>query len=362
VGRPAPSVLDLMKIHSAETLAVRVDFEGAIAGTHIVLRLRTVEGPEGISYVSRVTPRTLKPLSLLIEAMAQSLIDGDPIDSEAIYAKLYAPVLGAEPAGLELRAASAVDVAVWDLRGKALGQPLHRLMGGFRPRVPISANWGLMPGPSPDKIARHVERLLARGFRVLKCPVGLVDLHTAVTHVKLVRQCAGPDIRIIVDGNFGWSVKDAIRFARETEDCDLYWIEDPVSSHDLAGLKRVTDAIAQKTCGGEVFQHRHEFRALLDGRCCDQVMIDQDLGLTGFLQVAQMAAGHGRAVVNHLAPETLSHPIAALPNGLMVGLVPWAQPLFTEPMRIEDGELVMPQTPGLGLTLNEEVLRACSIS
>ncbi|HWC30215.1 MAG TPA: enolase C-terminal domain-like protein, partial [Dehalococcoidia bacterium] len=120
-------------------------------------------------------------------------------------------------------------------------------------------------------------------------------------------------------------------------------------------------SIKPRVCAGEVFQHLHEFRRLIEGRCSDNVMIDQDLGLTGFLRVAHMAGIYGRPVVNHLAPEVLSHGVAAVPNGLIVGLVPWGEPLFTEPMRVVDGELVMPQTPGLGLTLDEDVLRSSAL-
>jgi L-alanine-DL-glutamate epimerase-like enolase superfamily enzyme len=189
----------------------------------------------------------------------------------------------------------------------------------------------------------------------------MAGLETAIEHVRFVRECTGPAIKIIVDGNFRWSVKEAQRFARETEDCDLYWIEDPLPYHDYEGMRQVTESIKQRTCAGEVFQQPHEFRRLLEGRCSDNVMIDQDLGLTGFLRVAHMADVYGRPVVNHLAPETLSHAIAAVPNGLIVGLVPWAQPLFTEAMQVEDGMLVLPPGPGLGLTLDEDVLRSCAL-
>ena len=350
-----------MKIRGCETIAVRVNFEGVMPGTHIVLRLQTDEGLEGISYVSRVTPQNMRPLILLIEALVESLTGQEATSTEALYARLYRPTLGAPLSGLELRAASAIDVAAWDLKGKALGQPVYRLMGGARDRVPVSANWRLMPGPPPDEIAAHIEQLLGRGFRAVKCPVGFVTLERAIEHVKFVRRCAGPDVRIIVDGNFSWTVKQALRFARETEEYDLYWIEDPVPFHDYAGMKQVTVSIKQRTCAGEVFQHVHEFRRLLEGRCSDNVMIDQDLGLTGFLHVAHMANIHGCPVVNHLAPEVLAHGIAAVPNGLIVGLVPWGQPLFTENLQVAAGDLVMSQAPGLGLTLDEDVLEACAI-
>jgi L-alanine-DL-glutamate epimerase-like enolase superfamily enzyme len=316
---------------------------------------------EGISYVSRVTPANGKPLRLLIEAMVEALVGQDPTRTEAIYARLFKGQLGAPISGLELRAASAIDVACWDIRGKVLGQPVHRLMGGYRDRLLVSANWRLMPGGAPDDLAAHIENLLARGFRALKCPVGFAALDTAIAHVKFVRECAGPNVKIIVDGNFQWTVKQALRFARETEEADLYWIEDPVPHHDYAGMREITGKATQSICAGEVYQHPHQFRQLLEGRCSDYVMIDQDLGLTGFLKIAHMAEAFGCPVINHLAPEVLSHAIAAVPNGLVVGLVPWGQPLFTDPMRIEDGDLVMPNAAGLGLTLDEDVLKSCAI-
>lgn len=346
-----------MKITGCEVRVVAVDFEGVMPATHVTLQLRTDEGLEGIAYVSRVGPRNQRALALLIEGLVETVLGADPTAVEAVHAQLFASPLGAPLTGLERRAASAIDVACWDLKGKALGQPLHRLMGGYRSRLPVSANWRLMPGAPKDQLAAHLEDLLARGFRAVKAPCGFAPLDAAIEHVRFIRECVGPGVKIIVDGNFQWGARNAVRFARETEQCDLFWIEDPVPSHDYAAMREVTTTIRQRTCAGEVFQHEHEFARLLEGRCSDFAMIDQDLGLTGFLEVAHMAQAHGVPVVNHLAPETLCHAIAAVPNGLIVGLVPWGQPLFTEPLRVEDGELVLSDAPGLGLEFDPAVLK-----
>jgi L-alanine-DL-glutamate epimerase-like enolase superfamily enzyme len=350
-----------MKITGCETHAVTVSFEGAMSGTHVVLRLKTDQGIEGIAYVSRVGPRNIGAMALVMEAMVESLAGLDPTNTEQIYRKIFGASLGAPVSGLELRAASAIDVACWDLKGKAVGQPVWKLMGGFRDRLPISANWALMPGPPKDKLQAHLENLVARGFKAVKCPLGFATMDAAIDHVKFVRAVVGPDVKIIVDLNFQHTVKSALHFARETEDVDLYWIEDPVPFHDYYGMAEVRAKAKQNVTCGEVFQFQHEFKWLLEKRGCDNVMIDQDLGLTGFLKVAHMAQAYGCPVVNHLAPEALSHPIAAVPNGLIVGLVPWGQPLFTEQMQVEDGNLVMSHAPGLGLTLDEDVLKTCAI-
>ena len=159
----------------------------------------------------------------------------------------------------------------------------------------------------------------------------MAGLETAIDHVKFVRQCVGPDVKIIVDGGFRWSVKEALHFARVMEEDNLYWIEDPVAFHDYEGLKQVTTAAKQRVCAGEVFQHPYQFKRLVEEHASDNIMIDQDLGLTGFLHVAHMANIYGHPVINHLAPEVLSQAIAAVPNGLIVGLIPGASPCSPSP-------------------------------
>jgi len=346
-----------MRITGGSVMAVAVNFDAVMPATHVVLRLFTDAGIEGIAYLSRVNPRTMKPLVLLVEGLVASLV-GEPADVAPIHQRLFRPVLGAPVSGLELRAASAIDVALWDIAGKALDQPLWRLLGGYRSRLPVSGNWGLMPGPDAAALPRQLDLLLERGFRAVKCPVGLVPLDRALAHVRAARAHVGPDVRIIVDGNFQWDRKQAHHFARETQDLDLYWIEDPVACHDYAGMAELRAAAQQPICAGEVFQHPHQFARLMAEGCSDYVMIDQDLGLTGFLKVAHMAETHGLPVVNHLAPEVLAHALAAVPNGLIVGLVPWGQPLFNEQAEIAGGQMVLSDRPGLGLTLNEKVLAA----
>jgi L-alanine-DL-glutamate epimerase-like enolase superfamily enzyme len=351
-----------MKITGCETHAVTVNFEGAMSGTHVILRLKTDQGIEGIAYASRVGPRSIRPLAMLMEGMVEGLIGKDPSDTEAIARQVFGSSLGAPVSGLELRAASTIDVACWDLKGKAVNQPVYKLMGGFRDRLPISANWALMPGQDKDKLARHLEDLMSRGFRAVKAPCGFATVAASVDHVKFIRSVVGPEVKIIVDLNFAHTVKSALRFARESEEADLFWIEDPVAFHDYDGMAEVREKAKQNVTCGEVFQFQHQFRWLLEKRCSDNVMIDQDLGLTGFLKVAHMAQAYGCPVINHLSPEALSHPIAAVPNGLIVGLVPWGQPLFTEQMRVENGDLVMSSAPGLGLILDEDVLKRCAIN
>ena len=310
-----------MKIASYAVQPVRVTYDETVSGTHVLLRLRTDEGIEGISFVSRLGGGSVRPLALLIASAAEQVLDHDPMNGEALYARLFRAGVGGGLSGLEARAASAIDAAAWDIRGKALGQPVWRLMGGFRNRLPVSANWGVQRGPDLETLTRRANDLLGRGFRALKFQVGFLQRDEAITHTRVMRQIVGDSVRLIVDANQQWTVKQAVAMGDALAEFDLYWIEDPVSAHDVAGLRHVRDALSTRICAGEVYQNTQQFRRLLEADATDQVMIDLDLGLTGFLKVAHMCEAYGLPVVNHLASEILAHGVAAVPNGLIVGFI-----------------------------------------
>jgi L-alanine-DL-glutamate epimerase-like enolase superfamily enzyme len=343
---------------SFDVTPVRVTYDETVSGTHVVLRLRTDDGIEGVSFVSRIGGGNIQALALLIANAAQQMVGQDVLSAEAVYARVFRPGL----AGLEARAASAVEVACWDIRGKALGQPVWRLLGGFRNRLPVSANWGVQSGPDRDTLERRAHALLDRGFHALKFQLGFLSREAAVAHIRLMREVVGDDVALIVDANQQWSVKQAIEMGHAIAEYAPYWIEDPVVAHDVEGLRQVREALPTWICAGEVYHSVPQFRRLLDGRAADVVMVDQDLGLSGFLRVAHLAEAHGLRMVNHLASEILAHAIAAVPNGLIVGFYPWAQPLLKVQAHIEDGELYLPDTPGLGLDLDEEALTRFTLS
>jgi L-alanine-DL-glutamate epimerase-like enolase superfamily enzyme len=257
----------------------------------------------------------------------------------------------------EARAASAVDVALWDIRGKAAGQPVWKLMGGSRNRVPCYASWRIEPDPDLDKVARSAERHVANGFTAMKCHLGRSSLAQAVDHMRVLREAVGDDVDIMVDVNQQWTVKQAIASTRALAPYRPYWLEDATSNVDFDGLRQVSEALEVPTCAGETYYTIASFRPLVENRCVDIVMVDQDIGLSGALKVAHLAEIYGLKVVPHLATEILAHLIAAVPNGLTVEYYPWAVPLFHEVPPVEKGELVLSDRPGLGLELDEGALR-----
>jgi L-alanine-DL-glutamate epimerase-like enolase superfamily enzyme len=268
------------------------------------------------------------------------------------------------PAGLVTRAVSAIDVALWDIRGKALGQPVYKLLGGYRDRVPCYASgflWRNFDLSALDKTAR---RLVDEGFRAMKFRLGAEDSAAKeIARMRVMREAAGDGADLMVDINQGWDVNQAIAIGREMASYNLFWLEDPIHHQDYDGMARIAEALDTPIASGEYHYGVVPFRHMVERRSIDIVMVDllRVGGLTRFMKVAHLAELFNLPVVSHLAPEILVHAIAAAPNGLTVEHMPWAFPLFTREPIVEDGMMLVPGEPGLGLEFDEEALRRFAV-
>ena len=172
--------------------------------------------------------------------------------------------------------------------------------------------------------------------------------------MRAIREAVGDGIDIMVDINQGWDVNRSIRVGREMEDCGLYWLEDPIHHQDYTGLERIADSLDTPITTGEYHFGIAPFRHMLEQRSVDIVMVDllRVGGITHWMKAAHLAEGFNKPVVSHLAPEVLAHCVSAAPNGLNAEHMPWALPLFQEAFLMEDGKIVLPDKPGLGLELD----------
>lgn len=180
-----------------------------------------------------------------------------------------------------------------------------------------------------------------------------------IERLRLLREAVGDDVDLMVDVNRGWSVNQAVAIGRQLEEYAPYWLEDPVDHHDLAGQARVADALNVPIAAGEYHYGIEPFRYMLERHSIDIAMIDlmRVGGLTRWMKVAHVAESFNVPVVSHLTPEFLCHAMAAIPNGIYTEYMPWSLPLYKEPPRIEDGLLLLPQTPGLGLEFDDDAIR-----
>ena len=356
-----------MQISGFETCVVNIPREegplgggpGSLGADFVTLKMRTGDGIEGIGYAGFASGIMTKALKNALDALAEQTVGRDPMMVEAVGQKLMAMAGGGAPAGLVTRAVSAIDVALWDIKGKALGQPVYKLLGGFRDRVPTYASGHLWRTYDADALAETGPKLVEQGFRAMKFRMGAEDtLAKDLTRMRALREAVGDDVDIMVDINQGWDVNTAIAAGKEIAEQNLFWLEDPVNHQDYDGLARIADALDTPIAAGEYHYGIMPFRHMLEHRSIDIVMVDllRAGGLTQWIKVAHMAEAFNLPVVSHLAPEILAHGVAAVPNGLTVEYMPWSVELFQQSPKIEDGLLVLPEAPGLGLEFDEDAL------
>jgi L-alanine-DL-glutamate epimerase-like enolase superfamily enzyme len=307
-------------------------------------------------------------VTLIREEIAPVLLGRDPRDITAIWELLYNgsrapyalregrtfPTVGRR--GITMSAISGVDIALWDLLGQCLGQPVWRLLGGqFRDRVPAYASGGWAPvGAIGKQLMQYVEH----GHRAVKMRVGLQDrsVDDSTARVREVRETLGPDIALMVDAHGTWSVREAQRFARKVEDCDLAWFEEPVSPENIAGQAEVRASTDIPIAAGESEQTRFAFRDLIAASAVDVCQPDLAIagGLTETLRICALAASHGLIVVPHLWGGAVLfaaglHLCVATPCATMVEFSRGHNPLLNEltedAFELVDGHVLAPTAP-----------------
>jgi len=254
---------------------------------------------------------------------------------------------------------AAVDMACWDLRGKAAGRSVCALLGGLRDRAPTYASGALVRGYPVEYLAMAGPRLVEMGFRQMKMQCGSEPTMAAsVERVRVMREALGPDIDLMCDINQLWNVNQAIEIGRLVEPYHLFWLEDVTAHDDFAGLARIADALTTPIAAGEYHYGIVPFRNLLEARSIDIVMIDlmRVGGITPWLKVAGMAEAFNLPVVSHVIPEVHVHLVSAIPSGLTVEYMPRTLRLWEEIPAMEDGLLVVPKRPGLGLAFDRSVI------
>ena len=325
----------------------------------VTLELGTDQGLVGLGltfFGGALTPA----LKAAVDTLAGLVVGDDPTQVEAIAAKCRHAAGGSGPGGIFTLALSAVDIACWDLKGKALGRSVSALLGGLRDRVPTYASGALMRPHSLDYLAKAGPRLRDMGFRQMKMQCGSEPtLGASIERVRVMREAIGPDVDLMCDINQRWSVNQAIEVGRRIEEYHLFWLEDPTAHDDFPGLARIADALQAPIAAGEYHYGIVPFRHMLEARSIDIVMIDlvRAGGITQWMKIAGMAEAFNLPVVSHLIPEIHVHLIAAIPNGLTVEYMPWTLRLFEETPPIENGQLVVPKKPGLGLAFDQAALK-----
>ncbi|MGE0255331.1 MAG: mandelate racemase/muconate lactonizing enzyme family protein [Alphaproteobacteria bacterium] len=315
--------------------------------------------------------------AIVNEEFAPLLVGEDPREPARIWEMLYSgtrahyalsrghgfPVLNRR--GAHVAAIAAVDMALWDIKGKALDEPVWRLLGGRRaPRLPAYASGGWAPAESiGEQLQGYIDR---GGFRSVKMRVGAMDGSPAASARRLAaaRASLGPDIGIACDAHGTWTVAEAKRFAALAADSAPMWFEEPVSADDKRGMAEVRAVANMAISAGESEFTRHDFRELCELRAVDILQPDLAIcgGITEAMRIAALASAYNLRLAPHLwggAPAFAAGlaVAAASPAGFILeyslGANPLLHELAIEGFPVEDGMIDVPDRPGLGITIDE---------
>lgn len=310
--------------------------------------------------------------STVTDILKPLLIGENPLDNERLWSKMFGLTyqkgwsqIGATRQQI-LAALAAVDIALWDIKGKAANMPVWRLLGGYRNTVPCYVTGGYyQDGKTIDDLTAECKSYVETGYNAIKLKIGGVSVEEDVDRVTAVREAVGPDIDIMVDVNEGYDVRTAIRAARLLEPLDIRWLEEPVHWYDrIEGLRQVADATTIPIASGEQALTRWDARDLLTRGGIKIMQFDctRSAGITEVLKIAGMCAAQNVNLALHHDPQVHGHVMAALPNGEILETFPsaardpiWAE-LFSVRPEIVNSQMKLLDRPGWGLELNEDTL------
>ena len=313
--------------------------------------------------------------SLSFEEM---LLGENPLDVERLWEKLYRGTIYTGRRGLVIHAISAVDLALWDIAGKASARPIYELLGGPRRRhvIPYASvhPWLSSLQETERQVQHLMDRVVELGYRAVKLQLVYGDIYTDADLISLVRKARkilGDEMTFMIDVGYRWmDAKAAIRTLQQLEDCNLYFVETPLRMDDLAGHARLAEAVTTRVAGAELFASRWEALDLMDRGKVDVIQPDigRAGGLTEYLRIARLANDRALLCTPHgwksgLTVAAEVHLSAAAENVPFIEyMVPelWPSVIRRELVRPEfapqDGVIELPRTPGLGVELNEEVV------
>jgi L-alanine-DL-glutamate epimerase-like enolase superfamily enzyme len=260
--------------------------------------------------------------------------------------------------GVAVPALSAVDIAVWDLRASRAGLPLYRLLGAHRDQVPAYGSLGGMPAMTLEDLVSTATAYVDQGFDAIKLFCGARGLEEEIDRVAAVREAVGAGVRIMVDCNERLDQPDALWFGRHLVDHDVYWLEEPLVSDDIAGHVRLADRLEIPIAAGEHLIGRFEFVEYLRHGAAAVVQPDTPLmgGISECLRVATLAEAHGAALCPHFLPELHVHLVAATRAGKYVEHFPLINDLLEESLHVSEGVMRPPDRPGHGMLWSAEAL------
>ena len=368
-----------MKITEVEAIILRQPaVDDAIADgsqDDLVIKISTDEGIVGIGEVDSapeaVAALVQRPSSHAIAGSLHDLLVGeDPRDVERLWQKMYRGLIYIGRRGIALHAMSGIDIALWDIKGKAEGKPVHELLGGAK-HDKVRAYASMLMPDTPEETSERVHALCDDGFTAVKLgwgPIGRDPAHDV--RLAAAAKDAANGAVVLIDAGFGYArdARTAISVARELEQLGVFWLEEPFEPDEYEAYAELADAVDIRVAAGEQDTTVWGFRELIERGHVDLVQPDVTRcgGITEWLRIAELAREHGVETVPHAWKSGIIKAAslqcnAVIPDALFqeycVADTPINQTLTRERLPIEDGGFVrVPTAPGIGVTLDDEVV------
>jgi L-alanine-DL-glutamate epimerase-like enolase superfamily enzyme len=339
----------------------------------LVVKVHTDDGTVGIGEAdssSSVAKAIIEaPLSHKIcRGLALCVIGQDPFEIDHLVHRMYEGTIFFGRQGAVIQAMSAVEIALWDIVGKVTERPVYQLLGGG-PRKKFRAYASILFGDTPAQTERIGADLAAQGYRAVKFGWGPMGQSEAsdIAHVAAARRGVGPDVELMIDAGLCWDTATAIRRARQFEPYNLTWLEEPLHPDNIQGYARLSAQAPMRIAAGEEICDVQEFDRMMDVGGIDVVQVDVTRvgGLSRSKRIGWGSAERHRLCVNHSYKTGINiaaslHFVAALPNThyfeYCVEQGALRQTLTKQRFPVIDGDIVVPEGPGLGIDLDEEVV------
>ncbi|MBE0569353.1 MAG: mandelate racemase/muconate lactonizing enzyme family protein [Deltaproteobacteria bacterium] len=324
-----------------------------------VVFITTEDGTRGLGYAWSLLGGATATRCVLRDDFAPLLVGEDALDNERLWNKLYRRLQTVGRLGLVIQAQSAVDLALWDIKGKVSGLPVHKLLGGRRASAPCYGSDGGWLYMSVPEMVAAFEGYLSQGMMGVKMKIGHEDHRVDIQRVREVRKALGDDAWIAVDANQKWDFPTAMRVGRELEQLGVAWFEEPLLCEDIPGHARLAAALDIPVAMGETLGSVFEFEAYLRAGAVD--ILQPDIvrvgGITQTVKVVTLAEVAQLPVAPHHMMESTIQVACGVMGSGPIEYMPWIAGAFAETPRIENGNMFPPAGPGLGLEIPEEIIR-----
>ncbi len=369
-----------MRIHSIEAIAIDIPLSRNFGGSTyavlkrstVVTRLRTEGGLVSEVYNGDNREHGTHIVRIIEEELAPLVKGLSIFEYERAWARLFALTHPNRDRKTLLEAIACIDCAIWDVIGKATGRSVRELLGGYRDEVPIISIGGYYAeGKTLADIGREMEMYRDAGMAGCKFKVGGLSPEEDALRVEAARKAAGPDFVLAVDANRGWSAADAIRFARLIEPLEIRWFEEPCHWHDdAARMADVRRATRIPINAGQCEITLQGVRRLIEAGAVDLINYDvsEGGGITDWRRAAALCAVHDVSMAHHEESQVAQHLIAAVPHGTYVECFadperdPVWQHMWTNRPPVRNGMLKVTDGPGLGLTLDHDMIERHRVS